>query len=990
MTSSTQTRPAEHPPTDPRLDGRVLVFGEALFDHFPDGSRVLGGAPFNVAWHLCGFGGDPIFVSAVGDDEDGREILDRMTGWGITNLAVLRDPEHATGRADIHPEGGSPRFEIPEEQAWDHITPPRLGHGTPALLYHGTLALRTEANLRRCFALRERFDVPVFVDLNLRSPWWTPDVVERCVTGADWVKLSDDELTWVTGAPTDTEAGCTSAARRFRDAHGAGRVLVTRGPRGAVLLGADGDVISIPGEDGRGVIDTVGAGDAFAALMCLGAVSGWSDRVAMDRAAAFARDICRIRGATDADLSLYEKHVRRWSRPTALGPEEHQGLHVLSLSVHGLVRGADIELGRDADTGGQVSYVVDQARALAAHPLAAEVTLVTRLVEDHRVDDAYAVPEEPLADNARLVRLPFGPRRYLRKERLWPYLDELLDQLTRWVRTQERPPDVIHGHYADAGYVGAQFAKLLGVPFVFTGHSLGRVKRERLLADGLDEDTLEDRYRITRRIEAEEQALEAADLVIASTRQEVREQFERYDLYVPERMRIIPPGVDLDRFSPPPPLWAPPAVARELARFLVEPEKPLILAIARADERKNFAGLIRAYAETPGLRDRANLAVVAGNRDDIGEMPAGPRRVLNRILHLVDRYDLYGSVAYPKHHGADDVPELYRFAAHTKGVFVNAALTEPFGLTLLEAAATGLPVVATHDGGPRDILDACDHGLLVDPLDTEALGGAMLDALTDAVRWGRWSKNGVSRVHARFSWTSHAGAYLEAAEAVRADSRAGPVGRQPTRLTTVDRLLVAELGPDQDPDDGLADLADLAAELEQAGGSVGFGIVTQQELEPALARLEELGAPEPDVLVTASGTAIHYGRHLIRDRSWERRIRYRWEPDAVEDVLAPLAGVALRDEGTTRYRRRVALAGPRAPSPADVRTALRQAGLRVTVVDGPGDAVDIVPVRAAPDLALRFFCFKWNLEHDQVVPAWTPADGGVLAGFFAQAGSEGE
>ena len=846
-------------------------------------------------------------------------------------------------------------------------------------LYHGTLALRKEPTLRKYLDLQTRFDAPVFVDLNLRAPWWTPEVVSRSLAKADWVKLSGDELAEVTGAPAGTKAECEGAARSLLDRHGVGNVLVTRGPQGALLVRREGDTLTVPGEHSENVVDTVGAGDAFAAVMCHAIVKGWPERVALERAGAFAGDICRIQGGTSPDLSLYERHLRRWTEPPTYGDDEEHGIHILSLSVHGLVRGSDIELGRDADTGGQVSYVVDQARALARIPGVEEVTLVTRLVEDHKISDDYAVPEERLSANARLVRLPFGPRRYLRKERLWPYLDEMLDQLTRWVRVHDHPPDIVHGHYADGGYVGAQLAKLLGVPFVFTGHSLGRVKRDRLLADGLDPEVLEERYRITRRIEAEEQALETADLVIASTHQEVTEQFEHYDLYVPERMRLIPPGVDLTRFSPPPGAWQRPPIARELARFLSDPDKPLVLAIARPDERKNFSGLLRAYAVTSELRERANLAVVAGNRDDIREMDAGSRRVLDNILHLIDRYDLYGSVAYPKHHGTEDVPDLYRYAAQTKGVFVNAALTEPFGLTLIEAAATGLPVVATHDGGPRDILAACDHGLLADPLDPEELGGAILEALSSEERWGRWSKNGVSRVHERFSWTSHARAYVDAAHQALTAAQSMPVGRQPARLTRMERLVVADMDAHADDQEGLAALA---ANLEAAAGSVGFGVVTERSLESALDRLKELGAPEPDVLFTSSGTAIHYGRRRIRDRSWERRIRYRWEPNAVREAIADMPGVAADPDTSAGYRLRLLPTGEDAPSAAEIKRVLRQAGQRVTVLESPKGHVDILPVRASPDLALRFFCFKWNLAPGRIIRAREAEGETLLESFF--------
>ncbi|WP_315860027.1 glycosyltransferase [Cyanobium sp. Alchichica 3B3-8F6] len=131
------------------------------------------------------------------------------------------------------------------------------------------------------------------------------------------------------------------------------------------------------------------------------------------------------------------------------------GLYVLHLHLHGLLRGHDLELGRDADTGGQTTYVLELARSLALRPEVERLEVVTRLIQDRRVSADYAKAWESLGPHAAIRRLSFGPRRYLRKELLWPHLDELADALAESLRTQDQLPDWIHAHYADAGYVGA-------------------------------------------------------------------------------------------------------------------------------------------------------------------------------------------------------------------------------------------------------------------------------------------------------------------------------------------------------------------------------------------------------------------------------------------------------------------------------------------------------------------------------------------------------
>ncbi|MBK9304139.1 MAG: glycosyltransferase [bacterium] len=469
---------------------------------------------------------------------------------------------------------------------------------------------------------------------------------------------------------------------------------------------------------------------------------------------------------------------------------DHHGrdqLSITMLSVHGLVRGTDIELGRDADTGGQVSYVVDLARALAGHPRVGRVELLTRQVEGPGVSADYAVREEELAPGAFLMRLPCGPHRYLHKENLWPHLDEFTVQALRHVLTLGRLPDVVHGHYADAGYAGLRLARALEVPFVFTGHSLGRRKQARLLARGSDPEVLEERYKFRRRIRAEEESLATADLVVTSTSQEIDQQYASYAHARRKVMRVVPPGVDLERFHPPQPGDPLPPIAAELDRFLQDPDKPMILAIARPDERKNFRNLLRAYGGDPFLRETANLVVVAGVRDRLEDLKTQERGVLKEILHLIDDHDLYGRVACPKQHRSDDVPDLYRLAVRRRGVFVNPALTEPFGLTLIEAAASGLPVVATRNGGPIDIIAQCRHGVLVDPMSPAAIARGIRGVLSDPRQWEIYAMNGLSRANRAYSWNSHVETYLSQLDRITA-------ARGNTRRPDLMERLVARCG----------------------------------------------------------------------------------------------------------------------------------------------------------------------------------------------------
>ena len=642
------------------------------------------------------------------------------------------------------------------------------------------------------------------------------------------------------------------------------------------------------------------------------------------------------------------------------------GLYIVLLSIHGLIRGHDLELGRDSDTGGQTLYVVELARTLGKHPDVRKVDLVTRLIDDPATVDAdYAKPIEKIGQNARIVRIPAGPPEYIRKELLWDHLDGMADTLAEFLRDEDDIPDLFHSHYADAGYVGTRLAKLFGRPLAHTGHSLGRVKRMRLLAAGMDADAIENRYAMRRRIDAEEETLSTAELVIASTHNEITEQYELYDCYHPGNMTIIPPGVDLARFHPPKDGEDTSELAADVARFLRDPKKPMVLAIARPDERKNLPALVDAFGENPKLREVANLVIVPGTREDIASMDTAQQDVLKDLLVAIDRHDLYGSAAMPK--SVFDVPPMYRIAASTKGVFVNPALTEPFGLTLLEASASGLPIVATHDGGPTDIIGNCDNGVLIDPLDTKDIGDSLLHILTHPKDWKRMHDNGIRNVARHYSWEAHVETYLEE---IRPMIGKELVVRPTLRRNTVyaDRAVVADLDQALIGDDD--SLAKLCALLRKERKTCAFGIATGRPLESALRVIRRHGIPAPDILITALGSEIHYGRELKLDDWWESHIDHQWAPRKVRRVMAKLDGVELQPkEQQSSFKVSYYYDPEKAPKIEDIQTLFYQAELPVNLVLSFGHFLDVVPARASKGLALRYTAHQFSIPLERILVA---------------------
>ena len=318
----------------------------------------------------------------------------------------------------------------------------------------------------------------------------------------------------------------------------------------------------------------------------------------------------------------------------------------------------------------------------------------------------------------------------------------------------------------------------------------------------------------------------------------------------------------------------------------------MILALQRPDERKNLETLIRAYGESEALQELANLVLLVGTRDDVEDGAEGAAQgpPTDAASHRSLRSLRVGGLSEAAH--LRRCAEIYRLAAARRGVFVNPALTEPFGLTLIEAAASGLPIVATNDGGPQEIIRICNNGVLIDPLDAEAMAESLFEVISDRDQWRR-------RVSLRHSW-SGSPLFLEGARlAVREADRS--LRRRRRKTTTVprahmalaDRLLVCDIDNTLIGDrEALAEFLDF---LEKHRERIAFGVATGRVLERTLDVLEEWDIPVPDVLITAVGSEIHYSRpELVADLSWMRAIEHRWDADGVRECLAEVPGLRLQ------------------------------------------------------------------------------------------------
>lgn len=299
----------------------VALFGEVLADVFADRS-VLGGAPYNVARHLRAFGLQPLLITRTGNDSLRDTLLAEMEELGMDSSGVQCDPIHSTGRVEVHMQDHGHRFDILPDQAYDYIhagvTHMLTMAARPEMVYFGTLAQR---NMESRLALdtflsdaKTSADAksPRFLDINLRAPWYDAHSVRRSLQRADIVKLNEDELQELASMLKLSGLQPASWGQQLMERFALRYLIVTAGDQGAWLRTADGMEIRCPAAPVSEFVDTVGAGDGFAAVYIFGQLMQWPLPQTMQRASAFASALCGVRGAVPATPDLYCRLMESW------------------------------------------------------------------------------------------------------------------------------------------------------------------------------------------------------------------------------------------------------------------------------------------------------------------------------------------------------------------------------------------------------------------------------------------------------------------------------------------------------------------------------------------------------------------------------------------------------------------------------------------------------------------------------------------------------
>lgn len=480
---------------------------------------------------------------------------------------------------------------------------------------------------------------------------------------------------------------------------------------------------------------------------------------------------------------------------------------VTMISPHGWF-GQDNVLGRP-DTGGQVVYILDQARALEKHltadlalsglQISPKIIIVTRLIpENEGTTSDQRLEKVRDTENVWILRVPFVDRHgnvvphWISRFKIWPYLDRFAEDVEPEIKGElGGRPDLIIGNYSDGNLVATILSRQMGVIQCNIAHAL---EKSKYLFSDLYWQDFEEEYNFSVQFMADLIAMNLANFIISSTTQEIIGtersigQYESYQFFtMPDlmhvtgginlfhpRFNVIPPGVNTDTYFPYKEKkkrgsWQ---KTRKIAEaiFTVEdddslghldnPDLPPIFSIARLDRIKNLTGLVEAYGKSARLRGQANLVLIASVIDPDKSKDAEEAAEIRKMHELIGRYELEGSIRWiGRMLSSKEAGEVYRIMADRKGVFVQPALFEAFGLTILEAMHSGLPVFATQFGGPLEIIENQKSGILINPTIQDDMTDKISDFLEscgdDPKVWLQFSQRGMDRARTHFTWELH-------------------------------------------------------------------------------------------------------------------------------------------------------------------------------------------------------------------------------------------
>ncbi|WP_176084942.1 glycosyltransferase family 1 protein [Martelella sp. HB161492] len=409
-------------------------------------------------------------------------------------------------------------------------------------------------------------------------------------------------------------------------------------------------------------------------------------------------------------------------------PETDKFPSIALISTHGYVA-ADPPLGA-ADTGGQVVYVLELAKKLAQ--LGYSVDLYTRRFEEQ--------PEIDIVDDrVRVVRIPCGGKDFIPKEYLYRHLLEWSENALRYMRRNNLTYDFINSHYWDAGYAGMRLSEALDIPHLHTPHSLGIWKKRQMETDYPDRaDQFEKDFNFSERIRFESQIYRSCDAVIATTPLQVDMIIDDYSLKE-DRVYMIPPGYDDNRFYPVS------AASRQMLRERFGFTGKTVLSLGRLATNKGYDLLIDGFAvlaeRVPDAR--LHLAVGGENMDELETRILGELKDQVKALGLEDKVEFSGYVS------DEDLPDIYRAA----DLFVLSSRYEPFGMTAIEAMASGTPTVVTTNGGLYRAISFGRHALFADTFDKYDLGIMMMKPFKHKRLNDRLSRMGAHKARSLFTWT---------------------------------------------------------------------------------------------------------------------------------------------------------------------------------------------------------------------------------------------